>query len=79
MRYTLDKEELEQLKTKLLSNVSDFISEVVKFREKTSIWPDSSGWPSAHPNDKVVTIRSGKFSELIEKLRDDVSETIRNL
>ena len=79
MRYTLDKEELEQLKTKILVDVSNFINEVVKFKEKTSVWPDSSGWPSTNPNNRAVIIDIQKFRELVQKLRDDVSETIRNL
>lgn len=78
MRYILDKEELEELKTKILSSVSDFIKNVDKFKEKTHGW-DNSHTPSKSINNFEVTINIGKFKELTEKLREDVSETIRDL
>lgn len=78
MRYILDKEELEDLKTKILSNVSDFIKSVDEFKEKNYGW-DNSRFPSKNINDFEVTINIGKFKELTEKLREDVSETIRDL
>lgn len=78
MKYLLDKEELENVKTKLLSVVTDFLVDLAK-NKSDSIGVDRSGWPSMNMQDRVIYINIDVYKNSVEKLGDKLSETINNL
>jgi hypothetical protein len=73
MKYTFDREELEQFKTKILVHATDFITEIVKFKN------DNSSFQSPYDVYPSATINLKKFSEMLDKFKENISETIKNL
>lgn len=81
MKYILDKEELEAIKTKLLACVSDFFVDLAE-NEKGSVKALQDQWPKPYgeiDRNRYIYIRVESYKESIEKLRDKLAESINNL
>jgi hypothetical protein len=75
MKYTFNREELENLKTKILSDVADFLVELVKQQEKKPL----DMYDHMSIRNKTIYINVEDFKNDVDNLRNKLTETIKNL